>query len=302
MLRILSLNKDKVPKVFRSSNRKGSFDIPNKPIEGHNLPFSPNQVISKDRVQRIILVRHGESAGNIDPSTYVTCADWRIPLTKRGHEQASASGKKIRALLGDPENGSRVFFYVSPYKRTRQTLQGILRELDEKQVVGVREEPRISEQQFGNFQCVEDVNEAKEERNEFGRFYFRFPNGEAGFDVYSRVTSFISTVMRDCSQARAAGHDSSNFNMCIVTHGLTLRLFLMRWFQYTVSEFEDSVNPENGAVVVLERHTNPVTGLQWFEVRQSELDELGYPSFKDQNRFHILDKLRKDEITVDDFS
>ena len=32
------------------------------------------------------------------------------------------------------------------------------------------------------------------ERKAFGRFYYRFPNGEAGFDVYSRVTSFISTV------------------------------------------------------------------------------------------------------------
>jgi hypothetical protein len=27
-------------------------------------------------------------------------------------------------------------------------------------------------------------------------------------------------------------------NLCIVTHGLTLRLFLMRWLQYSVDEFE----------------------------------------------------------------
>lgn len=41
------------------------------------------------------------------------------------------------------------------------------------------------------------------ERKAFGRFYYRFPNGEAGFDVYSRVTSFISTVLRDAAHLRA---------------------------------------------------------------------------------------------------
>ena len=29
-----------------------------------------------------------------------------------------------------------------------------------------------------------------------------------------------------------------NLNLCIVTHGLTLRLFLMRWLQFSVDEFE----------------------------------------------------------------
>jgi hypothetical protein len=38
-------------------------------------------------------------------------------------------------------------------------------QLDRRQVVGVREEPRISEQQFGNFQCLEQVQKAKEGQN-----------------------------------------------------------------------------------------------------------------------------------------
>jgi len=47
-------------------------------------------------------------------------------------------------------------------------------------------------------------------------------------------------------------HDSQ-YDGQIITHGLTLRLFLMRWYRFSVSQFENSVNPKNGAVVVMTR-------------------------------------------------
>lgn len=245
--------------------------------------FPANQF---NRVERFILVRHGESLGNVDEATYVDSADWRIPLTPRGHEQAEEAGRAIRTLLG---REGTVFFYVSPYRRTRQTLQGILSQLDLAKVVGVREEPRLVEQQFGNFQDVAAVRAAKEQRRKYGRFFYRFPDGEAGLDVYNRATSFIATVIRHCAQLRAEGHDMSRTNLCIVTHGLTLRLFLMRWFQFSVEEFEASWNPCNGRVIVLERHTNAETGRQWFELTQDSLDHLGLPSYYDQDRWKVLD-------------
>ena len=40
------------------------------------------------RPKRIILLRHGQSLGNVDESAYVTTADWRIPLTDLGKDQA----------------------------------------------------------------------------------------------------------------------------------------------------------------------------------------------------------------------
>ena len=40
--------------------------------------------------KRIILVRHGESQGNLDMSAYTTTPDYRIPLTALGVEQARA--------------------------------------------------------------------------------------------------------------------------------------------------------------------------------------------------------------------
>lgn len=71
----------------------------------------------------------------------------------------------------------------------------------------------FSEQQIGNFQNVQQVLDAKSERSKFGRFFYRFPSGEAGLDVYNRVSSFIPTLVRDCNQYRVAGHDLDNINI-----------------------------------------------------------------------------------------
>jgi broad specificity phosphatase PhoE len=36
-------------------------------------------------------------------------------------------------------------------------------------------------------------------------------------------------VLRDCHQYHSRGHNLQKADVVIVTHGLTLRLFLMRW-------------------------------------------------------------------------
>ena len=87
--------------------------------------------------------------------------------------------------------------------------------------MGVREEPRLTEQAFGNFQNVEGVRYSKAERSRFGRFYYRFPDGESGLDVYTRVTSFLSTLYGDFADESIQDQD---LHVVIVTHGLTLRL------------------------------------------------------------------------------
>ena len=229
------------------------------------------------RPQRIILVRHGESKGNVDESAYVTTADWRIPLTEKGLNQAGSAGRQLRTLMGDE---GTVKFYVSPYVRTLQTLDAIRSHIDETRIIGIREEPRICEQQFGNFQDVEEVLRAKKDRNEFGRFFYRFPSGESGLDVYNRVSSFISTVLRDCHQYHSKGHDLQKTDIVIVTHGLTLRLFLMRWFQFSVEEFEETRNPANARLVTLVKKSDPRSGRKWFELEDEARQALHIPTFR----------------------
>ncbi len=71
---------------------------------------------------RIILVRHGESQGNVDYSVYETVPDHNIELTPKGCDQARACGQRLRTLVGDES----VKFFFSPYTRTRQTMEWIV--------------------------------------------------------------------------------------------------------------------------------------------------------------------------------
>ena len=65
-------------------------------------------------------------------------------------------------------------------------------------------------------------------------------------------------------------------NILVVTHGLTLRLLLMRYFQLTVDEFEQSYNPQNGRLVVMDRCISQdyAPGLEFFRLEESSRDAL----------------------------
>lgn len=130
-----------------------------------------------------------------------------------------------------------VFFFSSPYKRSAQTLQHVAKAFPSDVIIKAVEDPQLREQDFGNFQCNDSMsNHIMPERQRFGRFFYRFPNGgESGADVYDRITIFEDHLVRDIE----TGRFPENCTVIIVTHGLTLRLFLMRWFHWTVSELEE---------------------------------------------------------------
>jgi broad specificity phosphatase PhoE len=215
-----------------SNQTTGSYsDVRNR----HRLP------------KRVILIRHGESLGNVDESAYTTIPDWKIPLTEKGEQQSREAGYRIKEIVGDDP----LSIFCSPYLRTKQTLRHIMPALDDNLLINLREDPRLTEQQFGNFQSRTEMNTCKQERDKFGRFYYRFPQGESGLDVYNRVSSFIGSLWRDWEKDRAAPIEDTT--VIVVTHGLTLRLFLMRWYQFSVTEFEDSKNPQNTAIVIMTR-------------------------------------------------
>lgn len=195
--------------------------------------------------KRIILVRHGQSEGNADKKQFETIPDYALNLTSEGVEQAKRAGLEIKNIIAQ----ETIQVYISPFYRTRQTYQHI-QESIEANVVKVFEDPRIREQDWGHLR-PNDINaEIIEERNNFSTFYFRIPDGESGADVFDRVSTFLETLHRDFDKP------DSPQNVLIVTHGMTLRLFLMRWFHWTVEEFENIRNPQNCQVVVMEQGTN----------------------------------------------
>lgn len=138
----------------------------------------------------------------------------------------------LRAIFGDEQ----VSAYVSPYRRTHQTFRALA--LDRERV-RVREEPRLREQDWGNWQDRDDVRLQKAYRDAYGHFFYRFAQGESGADVYDRVGAFLESLWRSFEDP---GHPP---NVLIVTHGLTMRLFCMRWFHWTVADFESLSNPGN---------------------------------------------------------
>ncbi|MDI1458580.1 histidine phosphatase family protein [Streptomyces sp. NPDC003388] len=190
------------------------------------------------RPRRIVLVRHGESTGNVDDSVYEREPDHALALTERGLRQAEETGKELREVFGR----ERVSVYVSPYRRTHETLRAF--HLDPG-LIRVREEPRLREQDWGNWQDRDDVRLQKAYRDAYGHFFFRFPQGESGADVYDRVGGFLESLFRSFE---APDHPP---NVLLVTHGLAMRLFCMRWFHWTVAEFESLSNPGNAEMRML---------------------------------------------------
>jgi broad specificity phosphatase PhoE len=194
---------------------------------------------------RIIIVRHGQSIGNVDKSVYKNIPDYAIPLTSMGIQQATDVGKSIRSLVGTQS----VKFYVSPFWRTRQTYQCIVKAFPShiKNEKTFYEDPRLREQEWcGRLRKEGYGAELESERSAYGNFYFRFDRGESCADTFDRISGFLDTLHRDFKKPTMAR------NCVIVTHGMTLRVFLMRFFHLTVEEFEKLKNPKNGQMVVLQ--------------------------------------------------
>ncbi|WP_153504536.1 histidine phosphatase family protein [Cumulibacter manganitolerans] len=192
------------------------------------------------RPQRIILVRHGESEGNIDDSLYETVPDHALHLTELGRRQVVDAGRRLRDLIG----GESLRMWVSPYVRTQESARLLDLGVDPDDM---RLEPRLREQDWANFQDPAQIAHEKRLRNEYGHFWYRFTHGESGSDVYDRVSTFLESLHRNFDDP------DMERNVVIVTHGLTMRLFCMRWFHWSVEYFESISNPENGTYVVLNK-------------------------------------------------
>ncbi|NQU29757.1 MAG: histidine phosphatase family protein, partial [Anaerolineae bacterium] len=84
---------------------------------------------------RIILIRHGESEGNVDREQYGKIPDFSLNLTKKGIDQARKAGAEIKNIIG----AETVGVYLSPFYRTRQTLK-YLRENIEENITSASED------------------------------------------------------------------------------------------------------------------------------------------------------------------
>mmetsp|Transcript_30115 Transcript_30115/g.46167 ORF Transcript_30115/g.46167 Transcript_30115/m.46167 type:complete len:285 (+) Transcript_30115:77-931(+) len=195
--------------------------------------------------RNILILRHGRSLGNEDETLFARMPDWKIPLSTEGRKQAREAGTQIQSLVG---KNAPLFFYVSPYRRTKETFDEVRRNLTSSKILMTREEPRLREQDFGNFQNPALMQQAKAERVDFGRFFYRFPDGESGADVFDRVAAFCGTFTTDAAQM-----GRPDATAVFITHGITARLFVKRWLHWSVDDFEQLHNPPNCGLLHLKR-------------------------------------------------
>ena len=184
----------------------------------------------------IKLIRHGESQANVKKVSPPSMADHLIPLTEEGIKQSQQAGR----ILG-PSYLRKALIYTSPFLRTKQTLKGILEGASvNSEEVSIREDPRLREVEHGYY----EVSRQHEMIQTYGHFYYRYQGGESPADCYDRVSGFLETFVRSVQK-------TSSQRALIVTHGLALRVFVMRFLHLSVEQFDTIANPQNGDIVTI---------------------------------------------------
>jgi broad specificity phosphatase PhoE len=157
--------------------------------------------------ERLWIVRHGESAGNVarDLAHSAGAArldlDWRdvdVPLSELGNRQSEALGRWFGRLA--EENRPQVVL-ASPYLRARKTAELLYRAggLGDSASHFIIDE-RLREKELGLLDRLTRVGiekfypEQAELRRVLGKFYYRPPSGESWCDVILRLRSAMDTI------------------------------------------------------------------------------------------------------------
>lgn len=186
---------------------------------------------------RILLIRHGESYGNVDATVFRHTPDYKVGLTGRGETQSIMIGKKLNSIIPPRED---VAIYCSPYLRTRQTLENLKINF-RRNISRIEYDPRIREREWSNW--FGDHKSTPKERAY--KYFYRFPGGESCADVYQRMAGFIESLEADFNRYESQ-------NILIVSHGTAIRLFLQRWFRWDIEDFYTIKNPPNCGIITLE--------------------------------------------------
>eukprot|EP00392_Amoebophrya_sp_AT5.2_P004632 g4640.t1 len=88
-----------------------------------------------------------------------------------------------------------------------------------------------------------------------GNFFSRPLNGESSADVFDRVSLFFHTLWRDFR----SHPEMENQIVLIVTHGLAMRVALMKWLNWNVTKFSRMRNPDNCDFLNLVRYLTAAT-------------------------------------------
>lgn len=156
---------------------------------------------------RLWLVRHGQSAGNVaneaallsgQAAIDIAERDMDVPLSPLGERQADALGAWFAQR---PEAERPNVILASPYVRAMQTADRIaaVQPPLERPLVRVHDE-RLREKELGELDRLTKAGilarypEEADRRARVGKFYYRPPSGESWCDVILRLRSMVDHI------------------------------------------------------------------------------------------------------------
>lgn len=186
--------------------------------------------------ERLWIVRHGQSAGNVArdhaesvgaPVIELKHRDADVPLSALGMRQSQALAEWLQTL---PPAQQPTIFLSSPYIRSRQTAGTVMSALELPQDNLIVDE-RLREKEFGVLDrytrkgIVDKFPELAEQRKLVGKFYFRAPGGESWCDVVFRLRSVINDL-----QLNQAGE-----RVMIIAHQV-----IVNCFRYLIEKMDEA--------------------------------------------------------------
>ncbi len=232
--------------------------------------------------QELILVRHGQSEGNVAAEAAqrakleridVPARDADVVLSETGRQQAAALG----GWLGDlPDDERPQIVWTSPFRRARETAEIAL------QTCGVELDYRVDERLRDRDMGITDAltaagiqakyPEEAERRAWLGKFYYRPPGGESWADVAARVRAVLSDLANTEKHERVliTAHDVVILLFCYVAEGMD---------EQSVLERSKTNGLRNASVCRLRRDEESPTG--WTVTAYNEdthLRDQGVPS------------------------
>lgn len=169
-------------------------------------------IVSTRWPAQIVLVRHGQSVGNLAAAEAgrrgadrldLDFRDADTPLSETGHQQAAAVGTFLKAGL---ESDCPELVVSSPYARAAQTAASAVKAWGCEHELVLDE--RLRERDLGVFDGLTSAGIRSEyateadRRSRIGKFYYRPPSGESWCDVTLRVRSLLADLREGYADRR----------------------------------------------------------------------------------------------------